>query len=129
MALYDRLRSTRSEDVRGLLKPPVNRMKKPSWIEKLKRFWEAREYHWRCHLGWVPFQRCYECGKWFWGGLPRWWWFKGVWQQTWQAAWCDHCSTACSRASSDRLETEMKMLSGEYSEASGRGETDHGRST
>lgn len=66
--------------------------------ERIRDLWHEREYLWRYHLGWMPVQPCMNCGRWFWGGLPRWWWMgeDGKWGMTWQASWCDFCSRECA---------------------------------
>jgi hypothetical protein len=60
-------------------------------------------YWWRRLLPWVPWQPCFTCGRLFWGGLPRWWFYRvrvldrTFWRfgRTWEAAWQDYCSTKC----------------------------------
>lgn len=77
-------------------------------------------YWYRRYFGCIPIQFCMTCGRWYWGGLPRWWivkYYAGTktksWQakdghyhkewsfyryrveMTWQAAWKDYCSQEC----------------------------------
>ena len=47
-------------------------------------------YYWRRYLGWIPFQPCIACRRWYWGGLP----FDG-----WQACFKEYCSKRCHDAS------------------------------
>ncbi len=59
------------------------------------------KYFWRRYFGWFPIQFCMVCGKWYWGGLPRFGWdiafdetrrFRCLW-----AAWMqDYCCRACA---------------------------------
>lgn len=60
-------------------------------------------YYWHRYLGWCPLQFCAICGKAYWGGLPRWWWWEGKIQCTWQAAWMDYCSRECADIDLDSL--------------------------
>jgi len=75
-------------------------------------------YWYRRYFGWIPIQFCMVCGKWYWGGLPRWWVIRegfkvtnkahpsypngfktrGVYRirMTWAASWMDYCSMKCS---------------------------------
>lgn len=66
---------------------------------------ETLPYQWRLRLGLMPIQPCMMCGKWFWGGLPRWWWIgeDGKWGLSWQASWCDYCSRECADEDLDLL--------------------------
>jgi hypothetical protein len=68
-------------------------------------------YWYRRYFGWVPFQKCMVCDKWYWGGFPRWWVIKTLkgwrWGQTWQASWKDYCSQKCS-------DTELQELDKQY---------------
>lgn len=50
-------------------------------------------YWWRRYLGWMPFQTCMLCGRWFWGGFPT---FDG-----WQACYQDYCSLKCHQESGE----------------------------
>lgn len=70
---------------------------------------EGFHYYWRRYLGWMPVQKCMVCGKWYWGGLPRFWFVKVTRYMpggeragdryrfccTWQASWMDYCSHKC----------------------------------
>ena len=84
-------------------------------VRLLRDLWTHREYYWRWHLGWLPWQLCQVCGKCYWGGLPRWWWQGGRWQCTWQAAWADYCSRKCANEDMEQTDALMKELrGGEY---------------
>ena len=43
-------------------------------------------YWYRRYLGWVPFQPCFMCERWYWGGFP----IRG-----WQACYKEFCSKDC----------------------------------
>jgi len=45
-------------------------------------------YYWRRYLSWVPFQPCFGCGKWYWGGMPT---------EGWCATDQEYCSERCYR--------------------------------
>jgi hypothetical protein len=51
-------------------------------------------YLWRRWLGWFPFQTCYVCGRWYWGGLP----LRG-----WRASNQDYCSRRCADIDMEEL--------------------------
>jgi hypothetical protein len=40
-------------------------------------------YYWRRYLGWMPFQPCFGCSRWYWGGWPG---------GGWQAVYQEYCS-------------------------------------
>lgn len=69
-------------------------------------------YWYRRRLGWIPIQPCMMCGKWYWGSLPRWWFWPSKhhvglerrrWRQTWQASWKEFCSAKCNEESLEML--------------------------
>lgn len=73
-------------------------------------------YWYRRYCGWIPIQFCMICGRWYWGGLPRFWitnkvagqktnnyegniyqtpiYKKGI-GATWLPSWKDYCSQKC----------------------------------
>lgn len=50
------------------------------------RLSERHAYLFRRYLGWFPWQPCFVCQKWYWGGLPG---------GGWEACFQEFCSTAC----------------------------------
>lgn len=60
-------------------------------------------YYYRRYLGWLPVQFCMMCGRWYWGGLPVFWYRFGKWQWLWMPSWMDYCSKKC-------CDEELEML-------------------
>lgn len=65
-------------------------------------------YWYRRYLGWLPVQFCMVCGSPYWGGFPRFWFYRishyddrlnavRRWHfgPTWLAWWKDYCSQSC----------------------------------
>lgn len=59
---------------------------------------------WLQHLGWMPIQMCYTCGRFFWAGFPGCWdWRK--WRFQWMPWMTEFCSKEC-------CDDEMEFVDG-----------------
>jgi hypothetical protein len=54
-------------------------------------------YWWNRYLGWIPFQPCRMCWRWYWGGLPCYWQRRGALlpRPQWWPSYKEYCSHRC----------------------------------
>lgn len=68
-------------------------------------------FTWRRYMGWFPMQKCIECRRWYWAGLPK--WGMRSEEQTarprlrliclWMPWWQEFCSRECYLEDSNRI--------------------------